>query len=98
MGYTMMKKHVIAFNSEDVVVLYTPDRKWMTSLAMMVTQVEEVRDNIQRVEHIESIPEDPSDFIPNEWARLEYDGKKIVLDDDLRIIHNDFEEGNVYQG
>lgn len=93
----MMYKHAIAFNDDDMVVLYTYQREWMTSLAMMVTQVEEVRDNIQRVEHIETLLELPSDFIVGEWARLEYGGKKIVLVSDNRIIHNDFDEGNVYQ-
>ena len=93
----MMKKYVVAFNDEDMVTLYTPYMDWKGTFSLLVTQVEEVREQVQRVELIEESQESPDDMLPMEWQRLEYDGKKIVVTNEPRIIHNDFDEGNVYQ-
>ena len=93
----MMKKYVVAFNDEDMVTLYSMYGDWKEIFSILVTQVEEVRNKVQRLELIEEKPAVPDDLIVNEWIRLEYNGKKIVSSFDLRLLRNDFDEGNVYQ-
>lgn len=95
MGWNITSEYLILINGETVVKLYTPHNDWRTSFAMMVSQVEQIRDTIEHLKVVEYTNEKkPIDLLSNEWERLEYNGKKIVLDYDHRIIHNEFEEGN----
>ena len=96
MGWYVMKRYVIEFAEGKSVELFTPHIDWRTSFYTMVTQIPDVRNGVEYVKVLSLDDETPAELLPNEWERMGYEGKKIVLDYDLKIIHNEFEEGNVW--